>query len=149
MSSVGSVALIVGGVSSALAALAHIGIIIGGPSWYRFFGAGERMAQMASVGSWRPAVITSLIALVLFAWSAYALSGAGLIQRLPFLRIFLVLVTAVYSARGIAGFFLAYYAPGSNGAAFWIWSSAVCLVFGVVHAVGVWGRWDYLSGGHA
>lgn len=35
---------------SAIAALLHVGIIIGGPSWYRFFGAGERMARAAAAG---------------------------------------------------------------------------------------------------
>ncbi|MGQ4584278.1 hypothetical protein [Lysobacter sp. F60174L2] len=35
---------------NAIAALLHVGCIIFGASWYRFFGAGERMAQLASAG---------------------------------------------------------------------------------------------------
>ena len=42
--------LITGGVLSALAALLHIGVIAGGPDWYRFFGAGEGMAILAETG---------------------------------------------------------------------------------------------------
>lgn len=33
--------LIAGGLLSAAAALLHIAVIVGGPDWYRFFGAGE------------------------------------------------------------------------------------------------------------
>jgi len=75
--------LIAGGILSAGASLLHLGIITGGPDWYRFFGAGESMARMAEQGSWTPTVITLGIASVLAVWSAYAFSGAGLIPRLP------------------------------------------------------------------
>ena len=42
-----NILLVVAGALSALAALAHIGCIYFGASWYRFFGAGEQMAIMA------------------------------------------------------------------------------------------------------
>ncbi len=41
--------LIIGGYLSFVAALLHISCIFGGPEWYRFFGAGERMATLAAV----------------------------------------------------------------------------------------------------
>jgi hypothetical protein len=44
--------LILGAISSASAALAHLGCIIFGGSWYRFLGAGEQMAKMAEKGDW-------------------------------------------------------------------------------------------------
>ena len=72
--------LLFGGLLSAIAALLHIAIIIGGPQWYRFFGAGEELALMAEKGSWYPAVLTFGIAVVLLLWALYAFSGAGLIR---------------------------------------------------------------------
>lgn len=42
--------LIVGAVLSGVAALLHVAIVFGGASWYRFFGAGERMASAAAAG---------------------------------------------------------------------------------------------------
>ena len=54
--------LAVGGVMSLGAALLHLAIIIGGPNWYRYFGAGEEVARMAAEGRWRPAIITGLLA---------------------------------------------------------------------------------------
>ncbi len=56
--------LIIGSIGSAIAALAHLGCIIFGGDWYRFFGAGEQMAKMAEDGHWYPTVVTSIIVLV-------------------------------------------------------------------------------------
>ncbi|WP_409526181.1 hypothetical protein [Nitrincola sp. MINF-07-Sa-05] len=146
MNSVGSGFLVLGAVLSGLAALAHIGIIIGGPAWYRFFGAGDNMARLASEGSWHPALVTAAIALVLSILSAYALSGAGLLPGLPFLSLVLIAVTTIYLLRGIVGFFFAFFATGGNSPTFWVVSSTICLFFGVVHAIGIVKSWAILSG---
>ncbi|HTA65860.1 MAG TPA: hypothetical protein VK753_10185 [Xanthomonadaceae bacterium] len=134
--------LIAAAVLNALAALLHLGCIVFGAPWYRFFGAGERMAQMASAGSWYPAIITMLIATVLATWALYALSGAGAIPKLPLTRAILCAITAVYLLRGMAILPIAALHPGRSPA-FWWWSSAICLGIGIVHLVGVrqsWGR---------
>ncbi|MEL6873892.1 MAG: hypothetical protein AAGM33_00290, partial [Pseudomonadota bacterium] len=70
--------LLVGGFLSLLASLLHIGVIIGGPDWYRFFGAGEELARMAEQGSIYPGLITTGIASVLAIWAWFAFAGAGL-----------------------------------------------------------------------
>lgn len=149
MSSAGSGFLVFAAVLSALAALAHVGVVIGGPDWYRWFGAGEGMARLAERGSAYPAVITLLIASMLAAWSAYALSGAGVLPVMPLLRLALVSITLVYTLRGLAGFVLAWLAPGGNSPTFWVWSSLICLFVGVVHAIGLYRAWPGLSAVHA
>lgn len=134
--------LVVGAALSALAALVHLACIAFGGPWYRALGAGERMAQLAESGHWYPSVAAAVIAAVLLSWGAYALSGAGVIRRLPFLRTVLCGVTAVYLLRGVAFVPLMPLFPG-NSIAFWLVSSAICLAFGVVHLVGlrqVWAR---------
>ena len=141
--------LISGAVLSVIAALLHLGCIIFGATWYRFFGAGERMAQLATAGSWLPALITSVIALVLATWALYAFSAAGVIPKLPLLRTAICIITSIYLLRGLAGFVFAMFAPGSNGATFWWWSSAICLTIGAVHMVGTWQVWPQLSRGAA
>ena len=50
-SALGPRLLLIGGGLSALAAALHLAIIAGGPSWYRFFGAGERTARLAARGA--------------------------------------------------------------------------------------------------
>jgi hypothetical protein len=128
---------------SAIAAALHIGCIVFGATWYRFFGAGERMARMAEAGDWRPAVITSGIVVVLSVWALYALSGAGAIAQLPLLRAGLCTITAVYLLRGAAGaLHAAFLAP--SDVSFWWWSSAICLGFGLVHLFGLIQTWPRL-----
>ncbi len=135
--------LIIGAALSALAALLHAGCILFGASWYRFFGAGERMARMAAAGHWYPTVITSVIVVILSCWSVYALSGAGVICRLPLLRPVLCIVTGIYMLRAVAFAPFHRYFPG-NSAAFWLLSSAICFVIGLVHLVGLWQAWARL-----
>jgi hypothetical protein len=143
MAAVANPLLILGAVLSAIAALLHVGCIVFGASWYRFFGAGERMARLADAGDWRAAAITSVIIAVLSIWALYALSGAGAIPKLPLQRIGLCAIAAVYSLRGLAG--LLYAAFGARAdATFWWWSSAICLVFGVVHVAGLMQVWPRL-----
>ena len=55
----------------------------------------------------------------------------------PRLRPVLWAITGVYVLRGVAGVLVAFTAPLSRSDAFWHWSSAICLAFGVVHAVGL------------
>jgi len=136
--------LLAGGVLSLCGAAIHLACIPGGPSWYRFFGAGERMATLAGQGAAEPAIIASLIAAIVGIWAAYALSGAGLLPRLPFLRPVLVLISAFYLLRAAAlPAMLIYLVPGRSPE-FLVWSSAIVLLYGIVHAVGTWKAWPEL-----
>mgnify|MGYP001559856740 CR=1 FL=1 len=93
--------LILGGVFSIAIAILHVAIIFGGAPAYRYFGAGEEMAQMASSGSVLPALMTLSIAVIFAIWGLYAFSGAGLMRHLPLLRIGLVVIAGIYTLRGI------------------------------------------------
>jgi putative oxidoreductase len=132
--------LISAGILSFIASAAHVGIVIGGPSWYRFFGAGEHMAQLAEKKPLKPTLVTLSIALLLFIWGLYAWSGAGVIPQLLLLKSVLILITSVYLLRGIVGL-VAPHASNhpailSNSKEFWFWSSLICLCIGLVHHIG-------------
>ncbi|MFC3122695.1 hypothetical protein [Agaribacter flavus] len=139
--------LIIGGWLSSVAALLHIACIFGGPEWYLFFGAGEKMAQMAAAGDPYPTIATLIIASILFGWALYAWSGAGVIIKLPLLRTCLILITAVYLIRGIAGltvpFFTDHPAIHHNSMTFWIVSSAICCVYGYFYLQGILQHWHH------
>ena len=126
-----------------LVALMHIGVIIKGPSWYHLFGAGERFVRAAKAGRRFPAVVTAGIALVLAAWSAYALSGAGVIDPLPLLRPALCVITLVYLLRGMLGPFV--LAGTGRSTRFIMISSGICVVYGLVHLVGLVQVWNTLA----
>ena len=128
--------LIAAGVLDGVAALLHLGCIIGGPAWYRFFGAGDAMVAMAERGMMRPTLITLTIAMILAVWGAYAFSGAGLLPRLPLLRPALFAIAAIFLARAAALPLLFSVMPDRSSAFLWT-SSAIVLAFGIVHAVGL------------
>jgi hypothetical protein len=136
--------LIAGGVLSAAASVLHLAIIVGGPSWYRFFGAGEAMARMAEQGSLYPTIVTIGIASVLAVWSAYAFAGAGLISRLPLMRTALIAISTVYLLRGLVLIPAFLINPGGVQP-FLLWSSVIVLVYGIAYAVGTWIAWPALS----
>jgi hypothetical protein len=135
--------LIVAAGLNAIAAALHLAIIVGGAKWYRFFGAGEHMALATIAGRWYPAIITTGIALVLSIWSAYALSGAGVIQTLPLLKLGLSVITAVYLLRGLAIIPL-FIIAREKTTPFLLWSSAICCGYGAIHLLGLTQVWSML-----
>ena len=126
------------------AALAHLGCIIFGADWYRFFGAGEQMARMAEQGLWYPTIVTSVIVMVLLVWALYGLSGAGAIKRLPLTKLALILITGIFLLRGVSFVGLMPLFP-ENSLTFWLISSGICLFIGGLFALGSWQQWSVLA----
>ncbi len=137
MDSPAQFALIAGGSLTALASLAHLACIwIGGPA-YRFMGAGEAVARAAEAGQWRPVILTLAVALVLALWALYAFSALGLAPGLPLTRIALWVIGLVYLARAVVFPLLKPLFP-DNSTAFWLLSSGICLILGLLYAFGAW-----------
>ncbi|CAN7229503.1 hypothetical protein [Brevundimonas sp. LjRoot202] len=132
--------LAAGGALSAAAAIAHLAVIVGGPRWYDVFGAGPRMVRLAEQGSPTAALITVGIAAVLATWAAYAFSGAGLFPRLPLLKLGLAAISAIYLLRAV-GYIPALFVAGAPVGTFaWV-SSAIVLLYAVVHVIGTLQLW--------
>lgn len=129
---------------SVAASVLHLACIVGGPDWYRFFGAGEPMARAAERGSSVPAILTLGIAAVLAGWAAYAFSAAGVVRRLPLIRTALVAIAAVLLVRSGMVVIPSVWAP-EHSMAFKIWSSLACFILGLCFAVGVLLAWPSLS----
>jgi hypothetical protein len=136
--------LILGAIFSAIAALAHLGCIIFGGDWYRFFGAGEQMAKMAEAGEAYPTIVTSVLVLILSIWSVYGLSGARVITKLPLVRTALVLISSIYVLRGVLFVALMPMFP-ENSITFWLVSSTICISIGMLYSVGTYQSWSRLS----
>ena len=126
-----------------IAALAHLGCIVFGGDWYRFFGAGEQMALLAEQGDPHPTIVTSVIVTVLLIWALFGLSGAGVIRRLPLLRTALCVISAIFLLRGLAFVAIMPMFPG-NSLTFWLTSSAICLVMGLIYGIGTARAWRQL-----
>ncbi len=129
---------------SVAASLLHIACILGGPSWYRFFGAGEEIARAAERGSLFPALLTFGIATVLAGWALYAFGAAGIGWRPPLARTALIAISVVLLLRALVGLVPGLFRPDLS-TAFLVWSSLVCLAMGVCFAIGTWQAWPQLS----
>ena len=138
MSSSLNLPLLAAGAGSAMAALLHLGILVGGARWYRNFGAGEQFAQAAQAAQWWPALVTLGIAVVLFVCACYAWGasgGAPALSGLPGLRQVLWAIAAVYLLRGVLPLVGLLLAGGLTP--FWVWTSLVSLTLGLLHAWGL------------
>ena len=139
----GSLALLLGASLSAAAAIAHLACIVIGTPAYRFMGAGEPMVRAVEAGQLRPTLVTLAVASVLFIWAAFALSGAGIFGPLPLTKLALVAISAVYLGRAIAFPLIKSSFPGNSGT-FWLVSSGICGLIGLVHACGTVLLWRTL-----
>ena len=137
-----STSLLVGAALSLVAAILHFACIFWGTNGFRFLGAGEPIVSMSAAGHWYPPFIAFVIGTVLTVWAFYALSGAGVISPLPFLRVVLVGITTVYLLRAVAFPLLKPIFPG-NSTTFWLVTSGISLLIGLAHLTGliqVWRR---------
>ena len=86
----------------AAGALLHIAAIFAGPEWFDFLGAPPEYGQMMRGGNYvYPVVVTLLIAGTLAIWAAYAFSA--LKKPLPYARLILGAVAAIFLLRGVLG----------------------------------------------
>ena len=135
--------LVLGAALSAIAAALHFACIFWGAPGFRFLGAGEPIAQMAERGHWYPSFIAFVIGALLMVWATYALSGAGLLVKLPFVRLVLSTITGIYLLRALVFPLLKPAFPG-NSDTFWMVTSGICLVIGLIHLVGLRQVWSQL-----
>ncbi len=139
--------LVLGSILSFAVALLHVVIIFIGAPAYRYFGAGEDMAMAAESGSAFPALLTLSLAGIFAIWGFYGLSGAGVIRRLPLLKIALILIGAVYTIRGVAVFQQLFHIATSSVevAPREIVFSLVSLIIGLAYLIGTISNWRSLG----
>lgn len=93
--------LIVGGLISGFAALWHLLMIIGGPSWYAFARAPLYIVESAREGTFIAPVSAVAIAGLMFTCAAYAFSGAGVLGKIPLLKLALPTISCICLLRGL------------------------------------------------
>ncbi len=132
--------LVLAGIVSLALTFLHLEIVYLGAPAYRYFGAGEDMAALAEAGSLTPPLITIAVALLLAGFAAYAFSGAGMIQPLPYLRLGLWVIGGIFTLRGLAIFIqAALWVLGDPEPARELLFSLVSLALGLLYIAGVRG----------
>lgn len=95
-------ALQVAAAIAAVGAMIHIAAIVGGPSWFEFFGAPPAVVASARAGTWLAPVGSLVIAGLMALCAAYAFSALGRVRRLPLLRLGLFAIASVCLLRSLA-----------------------------------------------
>lgn len=138
--------LVLAGLMCLALALLHLEIIIMGAPAYLYFGAGERMAELAREGSWLPGLLTALVALLLAIFGAYALAGGGVIRRLPWLKPMLLGICGLFLVRGAAAIPQALsWLAGGEATGKDLSFSLFALLLGLLFAWGLALRWQSIS----
>ncbi len=105
------------------------------------------MATAAESGSAFPALLTFVLTAVFAIWGFYGLSGAGVIRRLPLLKIALLLIGAVYTLRGVVVLqqLFQILASSAEVAPREIVFSLVSLIIGLAYLIGTVKSWRSLG----
>ena len=137
MQSLPNVLLYLAALLTLCAALLHFVCVFWGANGFRFLGAGKSIVQMAERGHWYPNFTAIAVGLILTVCATYAFFAAKGILVLPFTKLILSFVAAVFLIRGLAFPWLKSKFVG-NSDLFWYISSAFCLILGSLYAVGVY-----------
>ena len=89
------------GVVAFAAAIWHLLCILGGPSWYSFARAPHVLIESAQQGTYLAPVVTIIVAGLMFICSAYALSAAGLMRKIPLTTAALATIALICIIRAL------------------------------------------------
>lgn len=133
------VAVVVGGAGSLAAAVLHLATIPFGAEGLRYFGAHQRLVELAETGSSIPLLATGAIAAALGTAGVYARAQIGWGRPLPCQQLIYVTITAIYVVRGMALLpqLVLHVFDVDIGPAREIVFSAVALTLGLLHIPGI------------
>ena len=133
MGSKSKAALILAAVISSVTALAHMSCIILGTSCYKAQLAPPEMIQSSIDGTLLAPLVTLFISALFLTCALFAVSGAGLIKKLPLQNIALIVIAVLCLLRGMATIPLSYIFPEMVSTfsilAGFVWFISGCLFF--------------------
>lgn len=93
--------LISAGVIAAASAVWHLLCILGGPSWFVFARAPQKIIESAQQGTLLAPIGTVIVAGLMFACTIFAFSAVGLIRKVPLLKPALITISLLCTLRGL------------------------------------------------
>ena len=143
----GKTVLRLAGILSALVAVVQCAVPFFGAKGYRFFGAGDRVAQAVEGGAGWPAGLTVCIGAIFAVFAFYALAAASERLRPPLLRTGLLVIGLLFMLRGLSvvpqgmtWFRNPEAIPGR-----FVLFSVVALAMGALYLIGVIMAWQDLA----
>lgn len=92
-----------GGYINILIAIAHIIGLIWAQEMYDYTGVGEDMRRNVEIHPLLPTAMTIFVAIFFFIFGLYGLSAAGMIKKLPLLKLGVFAIAVIYLFRGVVG----------------------------------------------
>lgn len=89
----------------------HLAAIVGGPSWYAFFGEPPVVVASAREGTWLAPAGGIVIAMLMGLCAAYGSAAIGAIRRLPLMRTAPASIAALCLVRALVVVPLGYVHP--------------------------------------
>ncbi len=111
MSCKGKIALVLAALISIATAIAHLSCIFIGPACFEAQMAPPEIVESAVKGTMLAPITTLIISGLFVCCSIFALSGAGLIKRLPYVSTVLALIAVLCMLRGIGTVPLSFLFP--------------------------------------
>lgn len=93
--------LIMSGLIAGFAAFWHLLIIAGGPSWYAFAKAPLYIVRSAEEGTYVAPISAIAISILMLTCTAYSFSGAGVVGKIPLLKLALPIISLICLVRGL------------------------------------------------
>lgn len=93
----------IGGYINILIAIAHILLLFKADYFFEITGVGENMRRNAEIHPLLPYAMTVFVAVIFFIFGLYALSAAGKMKKLPFLKTGVFTIAGIYLFRGLVG----------------------------------------------
>ena len=124
-----------------MGALLHFLAIFGGYSWYEFLMAPPFLLESVKAGTWLAPMSGILVSILMIIAGFYALSGANIIFKMPLLKPALIILSILFTVRGMIIFHLMWWKPEVIDA-FRIISSGIFLISGIAYTIGTYLRWN-------
>lgn len=90
-----------GGYINILIAIGHIVGLIWAKQMFMVTGIGNEMNKLAQAHSFLPYLLTIFVAVVFFIFGLYGLSADGKFRKLPFIKLGIFAIAAIYIFRGV------------------------------------------------
>lgn len=134
----------IGGYLNIIIAIAHVVGLFWAKPFFEVTGIGREMEDMSLIHPSLPYLITILVTLFFILFGIYGLSADGKFRILPFQKLAIFLIAAIYLLRGVLQLFSDALITG-EGATLGTIYSCIALAIGLLYLVGGLKKWRVIK----
>lgn len=130
----------IGGALNLLISAAHLIGLIWEQEMYYYTGISAEMTELATVHPLLPTLLTLFVAVVFAIFGLYGLSAAGVFRKMPWLKIGVFTVAAIYILRGVGELLIDQI--NDLNSSLELTFSLVALAIGILYLIGGLRKWS-------